>query len=72
MVKHIAQCLLVDIAVQLGKMLRELDALRARTLAVLTVATARDAALLHQRIEALRRIELSKRMEVEEERLRRR
>ena len=71
-VEHIAQCLLVDLAVQLCKMLRELDALRADALAVLAVAAARDAALLHQRIEALRRIELSERMEVKEERLRRR
>ena len=72
MVEHIAQCLLVDLAVQLCKMLRELDALRADALAVLAVAAARDAALLHQRIETLRRIELSERMEVKEERLRRR
>ena len=54
MVEHIAQCLLVDLAVQLGKMLRKLDALWADALAVLTVAAARDAALFHQRVEALR------------------
>ena len=72
MVEHIAQCLLVDLAVQLGKMLRKLDALWADALAVLTVAAARDAALFHQRVEALRCIELSKRVHIEEERLRRR
>ena len=65
-VEHIAQCLLVDLAVQLCKMLRELDALRADAFAVLAVAAARDAALLHQRIEALRRVKLSERMEVKE------
>ena len=72
MVKHIAQCLLVNLAVELGEMLRELDALRAYTLTVLAVAAARDAALFHQRIETLRRIELSERMEVEEQGLCRR
>ena len=66
MVEHIAQCLLVDLAVQLCEMLRELDALRADALAVLAVAAARDAALLHQRVETLRRVELSERMEIEE------
>ena len=72
MIEHIAQCLLVDLTVQLCKMLRELDALRADALTVLAVAAARDAALLHQRIQALRRVELSERMEVEEKRLCRR
>ena len=69
MIEHIAQCLLVDLAIELCKMLRELDALRADTLTVLAVAAARDAALFHQRVETLRSVELSERMEVEEKRL---
>ena len=70
MIEHIAQRLLVNLAVELGKMLRQLDALRAYALTVLAVAAAGDAALLHQRIETLRRIKLTERMEVEEECLR--
>ena len=54
MVEHVAQRLLVDLAVQLSKMLRQLNAFRTDALTVLTVAATRDATLFHQRIEALR------------------
>ena len=72
MVEHVAQRLLVDLAVQLSKMLRQLNAFRTDALAVLTVAAARDAALFHQCIETFRCIELSERMQIEQQRLCRR
>ena len=71
-VKDIPQRLLVDVAVELCEVLRELDLLRAGLLTVLAVAAARDAALAHEGFEALRLVELSERMEVEEQRLHRR
>ena len=71
-VEDIPQRLLVDIAVELCEVLRELDVFRACLLAVLTVAAARDAALAHEGFEARRGVELSERMQVEEQRLHRR
>ena len=65
-IEDILQGLLVDIAVELCEIRRQLDVLRASFDTVLAVAATRDAALLHQCVQALRSVELSERMEVEE------
>lgn len=64
-VEDILQCLFIDIAIQLSEIRRQLDILRANLDTVLAVAAARDAALLHQGVQTLRRIELPERMEIE-------
>ena len=52
MVEDIFQRLLVDIAVELCEIRRELDLFRAGLDAVLAVAAARNAALFHQCVQA--------------------
>ena len=71
-VENIFERLLVHVTVELREVGGELDRLRADFDAVLRIAATGDTAFFHERIETLRRVEFSKRVQIEKIRLYRR
>ena len=69
-VENIFERLLIDVAVELGEVRRELDRLRADFDAVLGISAAGDAAFFHERVETFGRVELSERVEIKKRRYR--
>ena len=65
-IKDVFKRLNIYITIELCEVSGELDGLRADLYAVLRIAATGDAAFLHEGVESLRCIELSKRVKIEE------